>query len=179
MVAMTATTNQQYYSSYPVGHQSVGMMSASQGSIQSSYQPQVYSGLQHQQMPATMSAAYHPQHHNNHQQHVPLANSQSSAAPRTVSASTNSSTCLAAAIYNMAEATKSTKGASKMRRDLINAEIVQLRELLPLPANARQRLSQLQLMALVLVFVRKSNYFRNGKYRSLEGAILCARTREI
>ncbi|KAA0191412.1 hypothetical protein HAZT_HAZT007369 [Hyalella azteca] len=58
------------------------------------------------------------------------------------------------------EGTKSTKGASKMRRDLLNAEIGQLRELLPLPPSTRQRLSQLQLMALVCVYVRKSNYFQ-------------------
>ncbi|XP_066985358.1 neuronal PAS domain-containing protein 4A-like isoform X1 [Macrobrachium rosenbergii] len=57
------------------------------------------------------------------------------------------------------DGTKSTKGASKMRRDMINAEIGQLRDLLPLPPSTRQRLSQLQLMALVCVYVRKSNYF--------------------
>ncbi|XP_063622981.1 PAS domain-containing protein cky-1-like isoform X1 [Cydia splendana] len=55
---------------------------------------------------------------------------------------------------------KSTKGASKLRRDLINAEIANLRDLLPLPPSTRQRLSQLQLMALVCVYVRKSNYFQ-------------------
>lgn len=59
------------------------------------------------------------------------------------------------------EATKSTKGASKARRDLINSEVANLRDLLPLPSSTRQRLSQLQLMALVCVFVRKSNYFIN------------------
>lgn len=64
---------------------------------------------------------------------------------------------------SLMEVTKSTKGASKQRRDQINAEIAQLRELLPLPASTRQRLSQLQLMALVLVYVRKSNYFGTGK----------------
>ncbi|XP_071514138.1 uncharacterized protein [Panulirus ornatus] len=58
------------------------------------------------------------------------------------------------------DGTKSTKGASKMRRDMINAEICQLRDLLPLPPSTRQRLSQLQLMALVCVYVRKSNYFQ-------------------
>ncbi|XP_076069659.1 uncharacterized protein LOC143041546 isoform X2 [Oratosquilla oratoria] len=58
------------------------------------------------------------------------------------------------------DGTKSTKGASKLRRDLINAEIGQLRDLLPLPPSTRQRLSQLQLMALVCVYVRKSNYFQ-------------------
>nr|XP_027228963.1 neuronal PAS domain-containing protein 4-like isoform X2 [Penaeus vannamei] len=60
------------------------------------------------------------------------------------------------------EGTKSTKGASKMRRDLLNSEISQLRDLLPLPASTRQRLSQLQLMALVCVYVRKSNYFQQA-----------------
>lgn len=60
------------------------------------------------------------------------------------------------------DANKSTKGASKLRRDLINAEIANLRDLLPLPQSTRQRLSQLQLMALVCVYVRKANYFQQG-----------------
>ncbi|XP_023239313.1 neuronal PAS domain-containing protein 4-like isoform X1 [Centruroides sculpturatus] len=59
------------------------------------------------------------------------------------------------------DANKSTKGASKLRRDLINAEIANLRDLLPLPSSTRQRLSQLQLMALVCVYVRKANYFQH------------------
>ncbi|KAG8182184.1 hypothetical protein JTE90_017135 [Oedothorax gibbosus] len=59
------------------------------------------------------------------------------------------------------DATKSTKGASKLRRDLINSEIANLRDLLPLPSSTRQRLSQLQLMALVCVYVRKANYFQH------------------
>ena len=59
--------------------------------------------------------------------------------------------------------TKSTKGACKMRRDMINSEIAHLRDLLPLPSSTRQRLSQLQLMALVCVYVRKSNYFQQGE----------------
>ena len=50
-----------------------------------------------------------------------------------------------------------------MRRDMINGEIANLRDLLPLPSSTRQRLSQLQLMALVCVYVRKSNYFDQGK----------------
>lgn len=61
------------------------------------------------------------------------------------------------------DASKSTKGASKLRRDLINAEIANLRDLLPLPQSTRQRLSQLQLMALVCVYVRKANYFQQGE----------------
>ena len=51
-----------------------------------------------------------------------------------------------------------------MRRDMINGEIANLRDLLPLPSSTRQRLSQLQLMALVCVYVRKSNYFAEGIY---------------
>lgn len=65
--------------------------------------------------------------------------------------------------YFRFDATKSTKGASKLRRDLINAEIANLRDLLPLPQSTRQRLSQLQLMALVCVYVRKANYFQQGE----------------
>ncbi|PSN40836.1 hypothetical protein C0J52_25869 [Blattella germanica] len=65
------------------------------------------------------------------------------------------------------DASKSTKGASKLRRDLINAEIANLRDLLPLPPSTRQRLSQLQLMALVCVYVRKANYFQQGFEHSL------------
>ncbi|KAK2576481.1 hypothetical protein KPH14_005811 [Odynerus spinipes] len=64
--------------------------------------------------------------------------------------------------YITIDASKSTKGASKLRRDLINAEIANLRDLLPLPPSTRQRLSQLQLMALVCVFLRKANYFQQG-----------------
>jgi hypothetical protein len=66
-------------------------------------------------------------------------------------------------IFYRFDANKSTKGASKLRRDLINAEIANLRDLLPLPQSTRQRLSQLQLMALVCVYVRKANYFQQGK----------------
>ncbi len=52
-----------------------------------------------------------------------------------------------------------------MRRDMINSEVAVLRDLLPLPSSTRQRLSQLQLMALVCVYVRKSNYFDHGEFR--------------
>ncbi|XP_012523193.3 neuronal PAS domain-containing protein 4 [Monomorium pharaonis] len=65
-------------------------------------------------------------------------------------------------MFNRIDASKSTKGASKLRRDLINAEIANLRDLLPLPPSTRQRLSQLQLMALVCVFLRKANYFQQA-----------------
>ncbi|CAG7731515.1 unnamed protein product [Allacma fusca] len=64
---------------------------------------------------------------------------------------------------NNFEENKSTRGASKVRRDLINSEIANLRELLPLPPSTRQRLSQLQLMALVCVYVRKASYFQEER----------------
>lgn len=66
--------------------------------------------------------------------------------------------------YFRFDTNKSTKGASKLRRDLINTEIANLRDLLPLPQSTRQRLSQLQLMALVCVYVRKANYFQQGTF---------------
>lgn len=75
-------------------------------------------------------------------------------------------------IFYRFDANKSTKGASKLRRDLINAEIANLRDLLPLPQSTRQRLSQLQLMALVCVYVRKANYFQQGKFVKLTNSIL-------
>ncbi|RWS13959.1 neuronal PAS domain-containing protein 4-like protein, partial [Dinothrombium tinctorium] len=77
--------------------------------------------------------------------------------------SLNSEFTLSSVFNRSFDATKSTKGASKLRRDLINAEIANLRDLLPLPSSTRQRLSQLQLMALVCVYVRKANYFQHGK----------------
>lgn len=52
---------------------------------------------------------------------------------------------------------RSNKGASKQRRDQINGEISVMRDLLPLPESARQRLSQLQIMSLSCVFIRKCN----------------------
>uniref|UniRef100_A0A671KMA0 Neuronal PAS domain-containing protein 4-like n=1 Tax=Sinocyclocheilus anshuiensis TaxID=1608454 RepID=A0A671KMA0_9TELE len=50
----------------------------------------------------------------------------------------------------------STKGASKARRDHINAEIRTLRSLLPISAEDQERLSYLHSMSLVCSFVRKS-----------------------
>ncbi|KAK3092513.1 hypothetical protein FSP39_003837 [Pinctada imbricata] len=52
---------------------------------------------------------------------------------------------------------RSNKGASKQRRDQINNEIGTMRDLLPLPESSRQRLSQLQIMSLSCVFIRKCN----------------------
>nr|KAG5711859.1 hypothetical protein BaRGS_026300 [Batillaria attramentaria] len=59
---------------------------------------------------------------------------------------------------------RSNKGASKQRRDQINAEIARMRDLLPLPENARQRLSQLQIMSLSCVYIRKCNVLQKRKY---------------
>lgn len=52
---------------------------------------------------------------------------------------------------------RSNKGASKQRRDQINGEISTMRDLLPLQESARQRLSQLQIMSLSCVYIRKCN----------------------
>lgn len=54
---------------------------------------------------------------------------------------------------------RSTKGASKQRRDAINERVGQLRDLLPLSNVTRSRLSQLQVMALVRSYIAKSNFF--------------------
>lgn len=67
---------------------------------------------------------------------------------------------------------RSNKGASKQRRDQINGEISTMRDLLPLPESARQRLSQLQIMSLSCVFIRKCNVLQKSKiYISLLLAI--------
>lgn len=58
---------------------------------------------------------------------------------------------------------RSTKSQSKHRRDLINQEINNLRELLPFPPTTRHRLSQLQLMACSCVLLRKNRYFAQGQ----------------
>lgn len=173
-------TNQQYYTSYPAvvpvpGVSMTGSSIGHEGYAPANQTYQMHHQQQHQQLQSYQQQQqpipnhhhhqqqqYHTSQHQQHLQqsagHLTVSNHQTSL--RTVSAhSTNSS---ANAIYGI-EAAKSTKGASKQRRDQINAEIAQLRELLPLPVSTRQRLSQLQLMALVLVYVRKSNYFCNGK----------------
>jgi len=54
---------------------------------------------------------------------------------------------------------RSTKGASKQRRDAINDRVAQIRELLPVSEAARARLSQLQVMALARSYIAKSNLF--------------------
>lgn len=56
-------------------------------------------------------------------------------------------------------AQRSTKGASKQRRDAINRMISQIRELLPVAESVRCRLSQLQVMAFVKAYINKTNFF--------------------
>ena len=70
---------------------------------------------------------------------------------------------------------RSTKGASKARRDMINNAICSMRDLLPLPESARQRLSQLQIMSLACCFIRKSNYLTRCKlsFRLNKGYTQC------
>lgn len=190
---MAATNQHGYYGSYPIA-QNMGGISPNTNGIQT-YQQQTYNSQSNQQQQQQHHLQHQHHHHQQqHQQQVqPYQHHQQVVASSIVAANqtqltqlssshkTNSSSsataAAAAALYNSIEATKSTKGASKLRRDLINTEIAQLRELLPLPASTRQRLSQLQLMALVLVYVRKSNYFKSGKYRfpDVNGALHCER----
>ncbi|TRZ01628.1 hypothetical protein DNTS_015960, partial [Danionella cerebrum] len=51
---------------------------------------------------------------------------------------------------------RSTKSASKARRDLINHEIQNMKKLLPIHLNDQQRLSYLHAMSVSCVFIRKS-----------------------
>ncbi|XP_061546214.1 neuronal PAS domain-containing protein 4-like [Phycodurus eques] len=51
---------------------------------------------------------------------------------------------------------RSTKGASKARRDHINFEIRNMRALLPIPLEDQERLSYLHSMAAVCTYIRKS-----------------------
>ncbi|XP_060635975.2 neuronal PAS domain-containing protein 4-like [Anolis sagrei] len=54
---------------------------------------------------------------------------------------------------------RSTKGASKARRDLINAELQTLRSLLPISEQEKERLSYLHTMALVCFHIRETQLF--------------------
>lgn len=64
---------------------------------------------------------------------------------------------------------RSTKGASKARRDQINAEIRNLKDLLPISDAEKARLSYLHIMSLASMYTRKSVFFSQGKPRfSLE-----------
>ncbi|KAJ8366022.1 hypothetical protein SKAU_G00148530 [Synaphobranchus kaupii] len=55
---------------------------------------------------------------------------------------------------------RSTKGASKARRDQINAEIRNMRCLLPISQEDQERLSYLHSMSAICTYVRKSVFFQ-------------------
>ncbi|XP_068182364.1 neuronal PAS domain-containing protein 4A [Antennarius striatus] len=57
---------------------------------------------------------------------------------------------------------RSTKGASKARRDQINAEIRNLKDLLPISDTDKARLSYLHIMSLACMYTRKSVFFTQG-----------------
>ncbi|XP_065127861.1 neuronal PAS domain-containing protein 4A [Paramisgurnus dabryanus] len=54
---------------------------------------------------------------------------------------------------------RSTKGASKARRDQINAEIRNLKDLLPISDADKSRLSYLHIMSLACMYTRKAVFF--------------------
>uniref|UniRef100_A0A8D2LF65 Neuronal PAS domain protein 4 n=2 Tax=Varanus komodoensis TaxID=61221 RepID=A0A8D2LF65_VARKO len=58
---------------------------------------------------------------------------------------------------------RSTKGASKARRDQINAEIRNLKDLLPIAEGDKLRLSYLHIMSLACIYTRKSIFFSRGE----------------
>lgn len=57
---------------------------------------------------------------------------------------------------------RSTKGASKQRRDCINVEINEIKQCLPLSDGVKRRLSQLQIMAICKSYIQKTNCFQNA-----------------
>lgn len=62
---------------------------------------------------------------------------------------------------------RSTKGASKARRDQINAEIRALKDLLPVAEADKLRLSYLHVMSLACIYTRKGVFFAQGGYRGV------------
>ena len=66
---------------------------------------------------------------------------------------------------------RSTKGASKARRDQINVEINFLRDLLPLADTVRERLFQLQVMSLICIYIRKEKYRISGAWFFVLGRV--------
>ncbi|XP_076830732.1 neuronal PAS domain-containing protein 4-like [Brachyhypopomus gauderio] len=76
------------------------------------------------------------------------------------SARSGSSSCSPQENVNVSHRTckrfRSTKGASKARRDHINGEIRNMRALLPIRAEEQERLSYLHSMSIICTFIRKS-----------------------
>ncbi|KAA0709337.1 Neuronal PAS domain-containing protein 4A [Triplophysa tibetana] len=64
---------------------------------------------------------------------------------------------------------RSTKGASKARRDQINAEIRNLKDLLPISDADKSRLSYLHIMSLASMYTRKAVFFSQGFLLLLTG----------
>ncbi|XP_028915971.1 neuronal PAS domain-containing protein 4 [Ornithorhynchus anatinus] len=73
---------------------------------------------------------------------------------------------------------RSTKGASKARRDQINAEIRSLKELLPLAEADKVRLSYLHIMSLACIYTRKAVFFAGGAPRAGPPGLLSAQELE-
>ncbi|KAM9196789.1 neuronal PAS domain-containing protein 4 [Mergus octosetaceus] len=68
----------------------------------------------------------------------------------------------AGAVPGVSKPFRSTKSASKARRDQINAELQALRSLLPISAREKERLSYLHTMALVCLRLRGAHLFPPG-----------------
>ncbi|XP_017544419.1 neuronal PAS domain-containing protein 4-like [Pygocentrus nattereri] len=66
---------------------------------------------------------------------------------------------------------RSTKSASKARRDHINAEIRNMRALLPISAEDQERLSYLHTMAIICTFIRKTALLTADGEKSDEGLV--------
>ncbi|KAM3856955.1 neuronal PAS domain-containing protein 4-like [Vipera latastei] len=60
---------------------------------------------------------------------------------------------------------RSTKGASKARRDQINVELQTLRSLLPISEQEKEQLSYLHTMALVCFHIRETQLFNSGSHQ--------------
>ncbi|XP_070597602.1 neuronal PAS domain-containing protein 4-like isoform X2 [Erythrolamprus reginae] len=62
---------------------------------------------------------------------------------------------------------RSTKGASKARRDQINVELQTLRSLLPISEQEKEQLSYLHTMALVCFHIRETQLFNSGSHQMI------------
>ncbi|XP_035259740.1 neuronal PAS domain-containing protein 4-like isoform X1 [Anguilla anguilla] len=67
---------------------------------------------------------------------------------------------------------RSTKGASKARRDHINAEIRSMRRLLPISPEDQERLSYLHSMSAICTYVRKSLFFQELRPKEEESSCI-------
>ncbi|XP_054655220.1 neuronal PAS domain-containing protein 4-like [Dunckerocampus dactyliophorus] len=72
----------------------------------------------------------------------------------------HATTTMCAWISRSAKTVRSTKGASKARRDHINHEIRNMRALLPIPQEDQERLSYLHSMSAICTYIRKSVLFK-------------------